>query len=52
MIERRNIQLHCEICVNNSVSEIKGGKYKDIRKIWLVCKDCKKKIEDTRFNGK
>ena len=43
----------CEICHINPGSEIKGGKIvinnKEIRSIFLCCKDCKAKIEDNRL---
>jgi len=49
MTDKRGCLL-CEICHENPATEIKGGVYDEERRMWIVCKDCKPKIKDTRMN--
>jgi len=48
MEDKRKIGIACEICNEDGATEIKGGGYKEERKMWMVCKKCKDLIEDNR----
>ena len=47
-LERRKIGIFCEVCGENPATELKGGIYNGKRNMWMVCKSCKDKIDDTR----
>jgi len=49
--ERRRVGFYCEICNILPATEIKGGRYKEERKIFLCCKICKKLIINERLNN-
>jgi hypothetical protein len=51
MTDKRGCLL-CEICHENHATDIKGGEYDNERKMWMVCKDCVRKIKDTRLDNK
>ena len=50
MEDRRNEYIPCEICNVKGASEIKGGVYNGVNKMWFICRECVKKIEDRRKN--
>lgn len=47
--DKRKIGIYCEICNEIPATQIKGGSYKDIRKMWMCCVECKDKINDERI---
>jgi len=49
--EKRKITLICDICKEEPATGIKGGVFNNIRDIWLICKNCKNKIVDTRLKN-
>ncbi len=51
MEDKRVGVIYCEICSMKPATEIKGGVYNNLRDMWLICKECKKKIGDMRRNG-
>jgi hypothetical protein len=46
--DKRKCGTYCEICNMKPATQIKGGTYKEVRKMWMCCKDCMDNINDER----
>jgi hypothetical protein len=49
-LEIENHNTTCELCHHASASDFQGGVVDGERKLWYVCKSCKKIIHDQRYS--